>query len=507
VTTKDLSIWLLKTLGQEAGIYRSLEFCGPGLSWLSLESRMVLPNMMAESGAKNAYLRPDASVIEWVARRLAIRTGTPLPDCLERVCAEALYPDPDAEYVAVMEVDLDTLEPLVACPHNPSSAAPLSDIAGTPVQQAFIGTCTNGRLADLAEAAAVLRTPDGRVRRLATGTRLLVIPASNQVLREAIAAGYVDTFLEAGAMLGTPGCGPCMGNHMGVPASGETVISTANRNFRGRMGNPESSIYLAGPGVVAASAVTGRITDPRDLPSSRAVSNHAAAQIPTGDQPRLRREALRLRPLASKHREAPREQRMGSASRPGDSGSVPTGFLVGRAWVYGDDVNTDVIFPGKYTYSVVERHDLARHALEDLDPSFAGSVLPGDMIVAGTNWGCGSSREQAVTCLMAAGVRVIIAVSFARIYYRNAVNNGLLPVVCPDAAASIRAGDTVTVDLSANLVRSDAGVFSFEPPSDSVRRIISAGGLAEMLRQQHLAIAPGRLADRLHQEESCTSSA
>jgi 3-isopropylmalate/(R)-2-methylmalate dehydratase small subunit len=142
-----------------------------------------------------------------------------------------------------------------------------------------------------------------------------------------------------------------------------------------------------------------------------------------------------------------------------------------------------VLFPGKYTYTVRERVDMARHALEDLDPHFAGKVQPGDIIVAGRNWGCGSSREQAVTCLLAAGVRVIIAASFARIYYRNAVNNGLLSVVCPAAAHSVRFGESVTVDLIGNVIRCDAGAFPFRPPSESVRRIVQAGGLIEMLRQ------------------------
>jgi 3-isopropylmalate/(R)-2-methylmalate dehydratase large subunit len=513
VTTKDLSIWLLQILGEEAGIYRALEINGPGLTGLSLESRMVVPNMMAESGAKNAYLNPDGSVFEWLARRLAARNGLPLTDCLDQIAAGALYPDPDAEYIAKVQVDLDILEPMVACPHSPANSTPLSLVSGTPVQQAFIGTCTNGRLEDLAEAAKVLRGADGKVRRIARGTRLLVIPASNEVLREAIAAGYVDVFLEAGAMLGTPGCGPCMGNHLGVPASGETVISSANRNFRGRMGNPESLIYLASPAVVAASAVTGRITDPRDL---RLVTGGTEEyrggtdkdQAPAGlpgvfDRMRELSQTWPIRPTETPPHTAPRDLRVGpwradeeqrsrgqaaiTATGEGATAGMESGrkseSCSGRAWVYGDDVNTDVIFPGKYTYTVRERVEMARHALEDLDPTFAGSVQPGDVIVAGRNWGCGSSREQAVTCLLAAGVRVIIGASFARIYYRNAVNNGLLPVVCPEAAQAIQAGETVDVDLSSNVVRCDAGIFPFQPPSDSVRRIIEAGGLIEMLRQ------------------------
>ncbi len=277
VTAKDLSLWVLKLLGEEAGIYKAIEFGGPGLASLSIESRMVIPNMMAEGGAKSAYLPPDADVFEWLARR----TPPPTPplggeggqkrreemtgEFAAQLAERALYPDPDADYVDWHTVDLSALEPFVACPHNPANVVPLSEVAGTKVDQAFLGTCTNGRLEDLAAAAAVLRGEDGQVKRIAAGTRMLVIPASSQVLREAMAAGYIETFLAAGAMLGTPGCGPCMGNHMGIPAPGEVTISSANRNFRGRMGTAESDVYLASPAVVAASAVMGRIVDPREI--------------------------------------------------------------------------------------------------------------------------------------------------------------------------------------------------------------------------------------------------
>ena len=168
---------------------------------------------------------------------------------------------------------------------------------------------------------------------------------------------------------------------------------------------------------------------------------------------------------------------------------------MGRAWVYGDDVNTDVIFPGKYTYTIKDEAEMARHALEDLDPLFATDVRPGDVIVAGRNWGCGSSREQAVACLRSAGVRFIIARSFARIYFRNAVNNGLLPIVCPEAVAAIQPGQAVTVDPERCVVRC-AGVnaseseFPFPPLSPSVAAILQAGGLLPMLRARVLPAAP-----------------
>ena len=260
VTAKDLGLELLRLLGPEAGIYRGLEIGGPGMAGLSLDARMVIPNLMAEAGAKNAYMPPDDVVLDWLAPRLARRTGEPADACRERMRAGALYPDADAAYLARHTVALDQLEPVVALPHSPAKLAPLSQVAGEPVQMAFIGTCSNGRLEDLAAAAGVLRG-----RRLAAGTRLVVIPASSEVLQAALAAGYVETFVAAGAMLGVPGCGPCMGNHLGVPAAGETVISTANRNFRGRMGAPDAAIYLAGPAVVAASAVLGRIGGPWEL--------------------------------------------------------------------------------------------------------------------------------------------------------------------------------------------------------------------------------------------------
>ena len=157
----------------------------------------------------------------------------------------------------------------------------------------------------------------------------------------------------------------------------------------------------------------------------------------------------------------------------------------GKVWKYGDNVNTDVIFPGKYTYTLREPAEWAKHALEDLDPSFAANVQPGDIIVGGKNWGSGSSREQAVGCLKAAGVRAIVAASFARIFFRNAVNNGLLPVACPEAVAAIEPGETIDIDLDRCLVICSAGEFAFPPLSDSLRAIVAAGGLIAMLKTRN----------------------
>jgi 3-isopropylmalate/(R)-2-methylmalate dehydratase large subunit len=276
VTAKDFALRVIGDLGTDGGIYLSIEFAGSGIETLSLESRMVLPNMMAEFGAKNAYVAPDEKVFAYLAERLLGKGQLSIAnsqlsmvddgegETIAWLRRNALYPDSGATYVATYHYDARDLEPYVACPHSMDNVAPLSAVAGTRIQQAFLGTCTNGRIEDLAAAAAVIRG-----KRVAPGVRFIVIPASSQVLSEALARGYIQDFVAAGAVIGVPGCGPCMGNHMGIPAPGEVTISSANRNFRGRMGTPESEIYLSNPAVVAASAVAGVIADPRDVVEER----------------------------------------------------------------------------------------------------------------------------------------------------------------------------------------------------------------------------------------------
>ena len=254
VSAKDLALHIIGTLGADAGTYASLEFHGSGISALSMESRFVLPNMMAEMGVKNAWIAPDEATVKIQISNIRHQ----IPDTKYQI--SDLLPDPDARYIAEYTFDASTVEPQIACPHAVDNVVSLSEVAGTRVQQAFLGTCTNGRLEDIAEAAQVLGG-----RRVAPGTRLLVIPASSQVLQDAVRLGYIETLLAAGAVIGTPGCGPCMGNHLGVPAPGEVTISTANRNFRGRMGTRDAEIYLASPAVVAASAVAGEIAHPRGV--------------------------------------------------------------------------------------------------------------------------------------------------------------------------------------------------------------------------------------------------
>ena len=270
VTTKDVALTLIGDLGADGALYRSVEFEGPGLAPLSVDSRAALVNMMAEMGAKNAWMPPDGAVFDYLAERLIARPGRCLgrgaepgestQDVAARLEERALYPDPGAEYAAEHRLDLSGVEPRVARPHQVDDTVGVGELETVRVDQAFIGTCTNGRLEDL---GAVHRVMAGR--RTAPGTRMVIVPASSEVWSEALSRGWVADLAAAGAVFGTPGCGPCMGNHLGVLAPGEVCISSANRNFQGRMGDRGAEIYLASPAVVAASAVAGRIVHPREV--------------------------------------------------------------------------------------------------------------------------------------------------------------------------------------------------------------------------------------------------
>jgi len=246
VTSKDLILKIIGDLGADGALYKSVEYTGEAIEAMSVASRMVLSNMAIEMGAKNGVCLPDDKTFAFLEGR-ATTDYTPI------------YPDPDAEYERVLEFDASSLVPQVAKPHTVDNVVPVEEVAGTTIDQALLGTCTNGRLEDLRLAARIL---DGKT--LADGVRMLVLPASQDVLVQALAEGLIDVFVKAGAMLLNPGCGPCLGAHQGVLAPGEVCLSTANRNFKGRMGSPEAQIYLASPATIAASAITGVITDPRE---------------------------------------------------------------------------------------------------------------------------------------------------------------------------------------------------------------------------------------------------
>ncbi len=245
VSGKDLMLHLIGMIGVDGALYQSLEFVGEGVASLTMDDRFTVANMAIEAGAKNGIFPVD----DITRAYLAGRVDRPW---------EAVEPDEDAVYEREVVIDLSELEPTVALPHLPSNTRTVQEVAGMPIQQVVIGSCTNGRLDDLRQAAAILKG-----KKVHDGVRCIVLPATQQIMLDAMAEGLVQIFIEAGAAVSTPTCGPCLGGHMGVLSNGERAVSTTNRNFVGRMGPTDSEIILASPAVAAASAVAGCIADPR----------------------------------------------------------------------------------------------------------------------------------------------------------------------------------------------------------------------------------------------------
>ena len=247
VSGKDVILHIIGMIGVDGALYRSMEFAGDGVASLSMDDRFSIANMAIEAGAKNGIFPVDEQTIAYMKEH----------STKEYKVFEA---DEDAEYDEVIKIDLSTLKPTVAFPHLPENTKTVDEAGDVTIDQVVIGSCTNGRISDLREAASVLKG-----RKVADGIRAIVIPATQSIYMQAIEEGLVQTFIEAGAVVSTPTCGPCLGGHMGCLAKGERAVSTTNRNFVGRMGHVESEVYLASPAVAAASAVTGKISQPSDL--------------------------------------------------------------------------------------------------------------------------------------------------------------------------------------------------------------------------------------------------
>jgi 3-isopropylmalate/(R)-2-methylmalate dehydratase large subunit len=254
VAPKDLILHIIGQMGAGGAIYKSIEFAGPTIRAMSIAGRMTLCNMTVEMGAKNGIVEPD----ETTRKFLKGRTAKPLTSF------ESLKSDEDTSYDKIVNLDVTDLKPQIAYPSSVDNVKPASEMNNVNVEQAFIGSCTNGRIEDLRVAAEILK---GKM--VKDGVRTLVIPASQEVYRQAISEGLIEIFTEAGALVCGSTCGPCLGGHIGLLAPGETCVSTSNRNFIGRMGSKEAKVYLASPATVAASAITGRITDPRELEAKK----------------------------------------------------------------------------------------------------------------------------------------------------------------------------------------------------------------------------------------------
>ncbi len=427
VYAKDLSLWIIGMIGSAGADYKSIEYHGDGVKTLTISQRMTIANLASEMGAKNAVFPADEVLDKYYGEHV-----------------EGIWADPDATYAQEIEINLDELFPVVAAPHHVDNVKALSEVQGTKIHQAMIGTCTNGRYEDLEEAARVLKG-----KKLPEDMIMLIIPASREIYLQAIKSGLAEIFLEAGAHLLASSCGPCLGTGQGIPADGFNVISTANRNFKGRMGNKESNVYLASPATVAYSALAGEIVDPRGI--------RANDRFPF------------------------QKQETGAV----DIAKDEDRYLDGT-WNYADadNLNTDQMFAGNLTYAVLssEPEKIMPHLFKGFDESFAERVKAGDVIMAGANFGCGSSREHPAVGLAHAGVKAVVCKSVNRIFYRSSVNQGLPIIILPEAVEAYQPGDQVDVNLEAGTVSVGEKMFNFSPLPEKLMNIFKSKGLVNYIK-------------------------
>jgi homoaconitate hydratase len=470
VVGKDVIISLIGTFKSDEVLNHAIEFDGPGVAALSMDQRMTIANMTTEWGALAGIFPFDATLERWLeARADAFSARGDVKPRLTRAAIARMKDgrieaDPDAEYAKEITFDLSRVTPHVAGPNEVKLISSLPEIAArrVAVDKAFLLSCVNSRLEDIVEAARVVKG-----RRVAEGVEFYLAAASASIEEEAKRLGAWGDLLDAGAIPLPPGCGPCIGLGKGTLEDGEVGISATNRNFQGRMGSRSSQCYLASPSVVAASAVAGYITGPREFETREFVT-----AMETASRGPVERPAVDILPGFPEKVE---------------------GELV---WLPKDNMNTDGIYGKDVTYQDdLTPEQMATHVFRNYDPGFTTTAKPGDLVVGGRNFGSGSSREQAATAILHFGIPMVIAASFSQTYKRNAFNNGFPVLECPglveylrgrhdgDDRPTIRTGVTATVDFRASVVRADGKEFPFLPLGDVPQRLVVAGGAEAVVRE------------------------
>ncbi|HHQ48094.1 MAG TPA: homoaconitase [Acidobacteria bacterium] len=471
VSGKDVILTLCALYAGGEVLNAAVEFAGPGVGTLSMAERMTIANMTTEWGALAGWFPFDAVTADYLRERARVLDAMGLAGRLDeaRIAAweaDPPRPDPGAAYAAEIVLDFGRVSPHVTGPDTVTVSRPVAAVADERIRvdRAYLLSCVNGRLEDLREAAVVLRG-----RRVAEHVHLYVAAASAEVEEAARADGTWRTLLDAGAIALPPGCGACIGLGEGLLEPGEVGISATNRNFKGRMGSRDASAYLASPAVVAASALAGFITAPGEVPD---------------DEPEYRFRDLGWTP-------EPRPVEI----LPG----FPARFEGRLLLLPTDNLNTDGIYGKDVTYrDDLPPEQMAGHAMLNYDPAFQEIVREGDIIVAGANFGTGSSREQAATALKYRGIQLVIAASFSATYLRNAFNNAFACLESPALAAVVRAafaaearegrrtipGDTLVVDVARSVASWRGNEYPVSPLGPAAQELILAGGLEALTRKR-----------------------
>lgn len=433
ITAKDVVLNLLRIFGASSLLGCSIEIDGPVAEKMSLDDRITVSSMATEMGAIIILFIPSAEIIEY---------------CRSRSNTEFIpvYPDKNSEYSKVYEIDVTDFKPSVARPGEPHDTVNVTEVFGTRIDSAFIGSCTNGRMKDMEAAAAILAN-----RKVAPGVVLKIVPSTDTIWNECLRKGIIDIFKKAGALVSNAGCAGCAAGQVGQNGTGEVTISSGNRNFPGKQG--KGRVFLASPEIVAASAVAGFITTPDKIPE----------KVPEN--------------VLSKKNKV-RERRIHS----GETRPSRPSFSEGRIWlIRKDNIDTDMIFHNRYL-SITDRKEMGQYTFNNLKgfEDFAGKAKSGDIVVAGKNFGSGSSRQQAVDCFLSLGIQAIVAESFGAIYERNAINAALPAVTCKNIdELELKEGESVRIDYRTGMIENlDNGKRTqADPFSDVQYDIYQKGGL------------------------------
>ena len=429
-TAKDITLKMAAELGAAGLLGCAAEVYGDYVDELGVADRVTIASMATEMGGIIMLFTPNQAVLDFCEQA----AGRPW---------EPMAADTDAEYVETISIDIDGLQPMIARPGHPDDAVTVAEVAGKRVDSVFIGSCTNGRLEDLRAAANVLRG-----KTIAPGVVLKVVPSTRQVWEAALAEGIVNDLMAAGALIGNAGCGGCAAGQIGQNGPGEVTVSSGNRNFAGKQGKGE--VFLASPETCAATALAGVI-----------------AQVDRIPEP------------AAPHQPRPSGGGAAQATAAGAQSAAKPTVLEGRVWlVTEDNIDTDMIFHNRHL-AITDLDEMGQYTLGNLPgwEDFPARVQPGDLVIAGPNFGCGSSRQQAVDCFKALGVRALIAVSYGAIYERNAINAGL-PVLVGDLRdVGLENGQVINVDLVTGEVSWPGGNARIEPFSKVQMDIYQRGGL------------------------------
>ena len=483
---KDVIIALCGLFNKDEVLNHTVEFVGDGVANLPMSARMTIANMTTEWGALAGVFPFDETTVNYLRSRVTEFTNPKRPGTrgaksrsgytnadIEKWCKNRseLSADPDAEYAIELELDLATVVPHVSGPNEVKTMVSLPEMERkrVPIQKAYLLSCVNARFEDLRDAAEVIRTRGGRV---ADGVEFYLAPASAETQARAESSGDWQTLIGAGAIALPPGCGACIGLGRGLVQKGETAISATNRNFKGRMGDRDAFVYLASPAVVAASALAGFISAPTNF-----------SERPAGTA--VRRPEKKPRPR-----------------RPCTSWKVFPESVRGLVlFIDKDNLNTDGIYAGKHTYRDDMTPDqMAAVTFENYDPNFNALYQKGDVVVAGFNFGTGSSREQAATALKFKGVPCVIAGSFSETYKRNAFNNGFVVFECPELVTYLRetlndhspttVGPEITIDYAKSILTVDGKSFPFPSLSPAAQELIVAGGAEKLVASRLQKTAP-----------------